>query len=114
MRPGELRWVGEPDQPRPVLIVQAGLFEDAPARIVLPVTLKELNAPWPFNVRIGPGTAGLTPPAWARLMQPFTVPCAQLGGLIGTLPDDTFQEVLAGLALILGIPSDISPPAPRP
>jgi mRNA-degrading endonuclease toxin of MazEF toxin-antitoxin module len=110
---GELRWAGPADRRRPVLVVQSDLFDPAPTVVVLPVILKEPKAPWPFNVAVTPGSAGLDTPAWIRLTQPRTVGRDELSTPIGTLPADALREVLNGLALILNIASDITPPAAR-
>jgi mRNA-degrading endonuclease toxin of MazEF toxin-antitoxin module len=111
---GDLYWVeDDAKRPRPVLVVQADLFDTAPTAVALPITIKKPQAEWPFNAAIATGSAGLERPAWVRLTQPFTVPSAQLTDQIGTLPPDTLESVLAGLALLLGIPTDLSPPAVR-
>jgi mRNA-degrading endonuclease toxin of MazEF toxin-antitoxin module len=111
---GDLYWVEDDAQrPRPVLVVQADLFDAAPTVVALPITIKRPQAEWPFNAAIAAGTAGLERPAWVRLTQPLTVASEQLSDRIGTLPADALESVLAGLALLLGIPSDLSPPAVR-
>ena len=119
IRQGELYWLhfgspegSEPAGRRPALIVQHDRFNRSavPTVIVAAVTSNLRLAAMPGNVRLRKGEAGLPRPSVVNVSQLRTIDRARLGERIGALAASRTNEVLAGLALWLGV--DQAPPEP--
>jgi len=110
MRQGEVYWLrfrGEGSEPRgrrPALVVQHDRFNRSAiaTTVVAAITSKLRLAAMPGNVRLRKGEAGLPRACVANVSQLLTVDRARLGRPLGALSAARLDEVLAGLALLLG------------
>jgi mRNA interferase MazF len=112
IRQGELYWLqfgtphgAEPAGRRPALVVQHDRFNRSavPTVLVAAITSNLRLAAMPGNVRLRKGEAGVELPSVVNVSQVRTVDRARLGDRIGQLGGERLQDVLAGLALWLGL-----------
>lgn len=91
-------------KPRPVLIVQADLFNDTHASItVVPFTSEILHTPL-FRITLDPSPEnGLAKVSQLMVDKLTSVPRDRLDKVIGRLGDDTMIRVSRALAVWLGI-----------
>ena len=93
---------GDYGKPRPALIIQAGVYSDTMAVVVLPMT-SEVEGPAGPRIRIEPsGANGLRIPSRVMVDKPGTISRARLGPRIGTLSSSEMTAVDRALALFLG------------
>ena len=95
---------GDYGKPRPALVVQADLFNEAHTSItVVPVTSTIVDAPL-FRLTITPSPGnGLRALSQLMIDKVTTVPRARLGPTIGRVEDDVLLQVSRALALWVGI-----------
>jgi mRNA interferase MazF len=111
MRQGEVYWLrfagqgSEPEGRRPALIVQHDRFNRSAIQttVVAAVTSNLRLAAMPGNVRLRKGEAGLPRPSVVNVTQLRTIDRERLTGRVGQLGPNRMREVLAGLALVLGL-----------
>lgn len=111
IRRGEIYWfkfqgVGsEPDGRRPSLVVQHDRFNRSAigTTVVAAITSNLRLADMPGNVRLRKGEANLGRPSVVNVTQLRTMDRDRLTDRIGALTPSRMQEVLAGLALVLGL-----------
>jgi mRNA interferase MazF len=91
-------------KPRPVLVVQADLFNQVhPSVTVVPVTTTLVDAPL-FRLTVEPSpTNGLRSLSQLMVDKVTTVPRARIAQVIGRLDDDVLLRVSRALALWVGI-----------
>ena len=70
--------------------------------VVAAITSNPRLAAMPGNVRLRSGEGGLPRPSVVNVSQLRTVDRRQLAERVGTLGKDSVQDVLGGLALLLG------------
>ena len=111
MRQGEVYWLhfGAPEGSaaagrRPAMVVQHDRFNrSAISTVVVAAITSNLRlASMPGNVRLRGGEGGLPRPSVVNVSQLRTVDRRQLTERVGTLGHDRIQDVLQGLALLLG------------
>ena len=95
---------GDYGKPRPALVVQADLFNDAHASVtVIPVTSTVIDAPL-FRLTLSPSPGnGLRALSQVMIDKVTTVPRMRLGPTIGRVEDDVLLQVSRALALWVGI-----------
>jgi len=112
IRQGEVFWLhfgspqgSEPAGRRPAVVVQHDRFNRSavPTVLVAAITSNLRLAAMPGNVRLRKGEAGLELPSVVNVSQVRTVDRTRLGDRIGQLGVERLQDVLAGLALWLGL-----------
>ena len=114
MRQGEVYWLdfgGEGSEPkgrRPALVVQHDRFNRSAINttVVAAVTSNLRLAAMPGNVRLRKGEAMLPRPSVVNVSQLRTIDRERLGDSIGVLGPERLRQVLAGLALVLGLNAD--------
>ena len=108
---GELQWLdfGAPEGSaaagrRPAVVVQHDRFNrSAISTVVVAAITSNLRlAAISGNVRLRGGEGGLPRPSVVNVSQLRTVDRRRLGERIGALGDDRIQDVLRGMALLLG------------
>jgi len=89
---------------RPALVVQHDRFNRSgiSTTVVAGITSNLRLAAMPGNVRLKRGEAGLDRPCVVNVSQLRTVDRARLGERVGALGSARRQEVVKGLALLLG------------
>lgn len=111
IRQGELYWLhfGAPEGSaaagrRPAMVVQHDRFNRSAIStvVVAAITSNPRLAAMPGNVRLRSGEGGLPRPSVVNVSQLRTVDRRQLAERVGTLGKDRVQDVLGGLALLLG------------
>lgn len=111
IRQGEVYWLhfGAPEGSaaagrRPAMVVQHDRFNrSAISTVVVAAITSNLRlAAMPGNVRLRGGEGGLPRPSVVNISQLRTVDRRQLAERVGALGHDRIQEVLQGLALLLG------------
>ena len=111
MRQGEIYWLhfsgrgSEPDGRRPALVVQHDRFNRSAIQtaVVVAITSNLRLAAMPGNVRLRKGEANLPRPSVVNVTQMRTVDRDRLTESVGQLAPGRVREVLAGLALVLGL-----------
>lgn len=95
---------GDYGKPRPALVVQADVFNEAHASVtVVPVTSTLVDAPL-FRLTIAPSPGnGLRALSQIMIDKVTTVARAHLGPTIGHVEDDLLLQVSRALALWIGI-----------
>jgi mRNA interferase MazF len=111
IRHGEVYWLqlGAPDGSapagrRPALVVQHDRFNRSAisTTVVVAITSNLRLAAMPGNVRLRRGEAGLPQASVVNISQIRTIDRTRLGDRIGILAPARMQDVLRGLALLLG------------
>ena len=111
IRQGEIYWLhfGAPEGSaaagrRPAMVVQHDRFNRSAIStvVVAAITSNPRLAAMPGNVRLRSGEGGLPRPSVVNVSQLRTVDRRQLAERVGTLGKDRVQDVLGGLALLLG------------
>lgn len=111
IRQGEVYWLhfGAPEGSaaagrRPAMVVQHDRFNrSAISTVVVAAITSNLRlAAMPGNVRLRGGEGGLPRPGVVNVSQLRTVDRRQLAERVGALGHDRIQDVLQGLALLLG------------
>ncbi len=111
MRQGDVVWFrfgGEGSEPagrRPALVIQDDRFNLSAINtiVVAAITSNLRLAAMPGNVRLRKGEANLPRPCVVNVTQLRTLDRARLGKPLGRLGPARINEVLGGLALVLGI-----------
>jgi mRNA interferase MazF len=111
IRRGQVYWFqfqgagSEPDGRRPALVVQHDRFNRSAisTTVVAAITSNLRLAEMPGNVRLRKGEANLLRPSVVNVTQLRTMDRERLTNPIGVLTQTRMQEVLAGLALVLGL-----------
>ncbi|HEX7668672.1 MAG TPA: type II toxin-antitoxin system PemK/MazF family toxin [Polyangiaceae bacterium] len=111
IRRGQVYWfkfqgVGsEPDGRRPALVVQHDRFNRSAigTTVVVAITSNLRLAEMPGNVRLRKGEANLERASVVNVTQLRTMDRERLTDRIGVLTPARMREVLAGLALVLGL-----------
>ena len=95
---------GDYGKPRPALVVQADLFNEAhPSVTVVPVTSTLVDAPL-FRLTVAPSPGnGLRALSQIMIDKVTTVARARIGPTIGHVEDDLLLQVNRALALWVGI-----------
>jgi mRNA interferase MazF len=111
IRQGEVYWLefgrprdSAPAGRRPALVVQHDRFNRSAiaTTVVVAITSNLRLAAMPGNVRLGRGEAGLPHPSVVNVSQIRTLDRAVLRSRVGMLRRARVDQVLAGLALLLG------------
>lgn len=111
IRRGDICWAdlaepvgSEPGFRRPVLVVQSDAYNRSrlSTTIVVVLTSNLARARVPGNVFLDRGATGLPKDSVAVVTSLVTVDRAVLEPPVATLDEDRFDEVLAGLRLVLG------------
>jgi mRNA interferase MazF len=111
IRQGEVYWLdfgsasdSAPAGRRPALVVQHDRFNRSAiaTTVVVAITSNLRLAAMPGNVRLGRGDAGLPQPSVVNVSQIRTIDRATLRLRVGMLRRAKVDQVLAGLALLLG------------
>lgn len=111
IRRGDLFWVdldptkgSEQAGRRPVLVIQNDVGNEvAPTVIVAPLTTKAFLKPYPVNVYVPKGAAGLKENSTVLLSQIRTIDKSRLARKIGQLPSTYLQNVNQAIAISLGL-----------
>ena len=111
IRRGDLFWVdlnptrgSEQAGRRPVVVIQNDIGNDeAPTVIIAPLTTKSFTKPYPINVHVPKGVAGLKEPSTILLSQIRTIDKTRLGRKIGRLPPSYLQQVNHAICISLGL-----------
>ena len=111
IRRGDLFWVdldptkgSEQAGRRPVLIIQNDVGNAvAPTVIIAPLTTKSFTKPYPVNVHLSRGTAGLKQDSTILLGQIRTIDKARLGRKIGHLSPSYLTQVNRAICISLGL-----------
>lgn len=95
---------GDYGKPRPAVIVQADLFNQAHASItVLPLTSTLVDAPL-FRITVDPSRHnGLSRVSQIMVDKPLTLPREKIGSRIGHLGDDLMLRVGRAMSVWLGL-----------
>ena len=95
---------GDYGKPRPAVIVQSDLFNEAhPSITLLPLTSTIIDAPL-LRLTIDPGrTNGLSRVSQVMVDKVLTLPRDKIGDTIGRLEEDVMIRVTRALAMWLGI-----------
>ena len=90
---------------RPVLVIQSNSFNDSriASVIVAIITANLAIEAAPGNVRLAKTDAGLTKPSVVNVSQLFTIDRSLLTERVRALPNQTMQQVEAGLRLVLSL-----------
>ena len=113
-RQGEVYWLhclgrgSEPLGRRPAVVVQHDRFNKSAigTTVVAAITSNLRLAAMPGNVRLRKGEAGLPRPSVVNVSQLRTVDRTRLTDVAGTLSGVRTQQVLDGIALVLGLERD--------
>jgi len=111
IRRGDLFWANlnpaqgsEQSGRRPVLVIQNDIGNQfAPTVIIAPVTTRRFANPYPVNVEVPSGVAGLTTPSTILGAQIRTIDKARLGHRIGRLPSPLMEQVNHAIGISLGL-----------
>ena len=111
IRRGDVFWVdvnpvkgSEQAGRRPVVMIQNDVGnEAAPTVIVAPLTTKSFTKPYPINVHISRGVAGLKEDSTILLSQIRTVGKTRLDRKIGHLPPSYLKQVDQAICISLGL-----------
>lgn len=111
IRRGDLFWVdlnpvkgSEQDGRRPVVVIQNDIGNEvAPTVIVAPLTTKSFTKPYPMNVHIPRGVAGLKENSAILLSQIRTIDKTRLDRKIGHLPPSYIKQVDQATCVSLGL-----------
>lgn len=113
VRRGEVRW-GNPPIPasvrkrRPFLVVSDDAFNLSlkwpKVMVVHLTTVDRSGGPYPWEVELPRGTAGLPQRSIAKCGEVYTLFKEDLGGLLGTLPHEYMKSVDQALAVALSLP----------
>jgi len=111
IRRGELFWVdlnpargSEQAGRRPVLVIQNDIGNEmAPTVIIAPLTTKSFSKPYPINVNVPRGVAGLAENSTVLLSQIRTIDKTRLGPRIGRLPASYIKQVDRAIRISLGL-----------
>lgn len=95
---------GDYGKPRPAVIVQSDLFNDAhPSVTLLPLTSAIVDAPL-FRLTIDPGRDnGLTRVSQVMVDKALTLPREKVGKAIGHLDEDVMTRITRALAVWVGL-----------
>ena len=111
IRQGAIYWLhfgrpegSEPAGRRPAVVVQQDEFNRSAIStvVVAAITTNLRLAGMPGNVRLRRGEGGLPQTSVVNVSQLRTVDRAKLGDQIGVIGQDKIQDVLRGVALLLG------------
>jgi mRNA interferase MazF len=111
IKQGEVHWLrfhgtgSEPRGRRPAVIIQADTFNDTPINTTI-VAICTSNIDlglMPGNVTLRKGDANLPRRSVVNVTQVLTVDRSRLAGRIGALTAARTQEVLRGMATVLGM-----------
>ena len=104
MRRDEIWWAAL-DKRRPVLIVQANLFNESRLNsvVVAAITSNLRLSEMPGNVRLGRRDSGLSTPTVVNITQIFTLRRERLTECVDTLPSRLMARVDEGIKLVLGL-----------
>ncbi|MBI4354050.1 MAG: type II toxin-antitoxin system PemK/MazF family toxin [Candidatus Omnitrophica bacterium] len=108
---GDLVWVNldptkgsEQAGRRPVLVIQNDVGNAvAPTVIVAPLTTKSFTKPYPINVHVPRGVAGLKQDSTVLLSQIRTIDKSRLERKSGHLPPSYLQQVHHAICISLGL-----------
>jgi len=111
IRQGDVYWLhffgigSEPAGRRPAIVVQADHFNRSAINtiVVAEITSNVRLGDMPGNVRLRRGEAGLSQPSVVNVSQLRTIDRSRLADRIGSVGDERMAQILAGLALLLGI-----------
>ena len=111
VRRGDLFWVNlnpvkgsEQAGHRPVVVIQNDVGNEvAPTVIVAPLTTKSFTKPYPMNVRVPRGVAGLHEHSTILLSQIRTIDKTRLDRKIGHLPPSYLAQVDRAIGISLGL-----------
>ncbi|HKQ70157.1 MAG TPA: type II toxin-antitoxin system PemK/MazF family toxin [Polyangiaceae bacterium] len=111
MRQGELYWLrfagagSEPDGRRPAVVVQDDRFNRSAigTTVVAAITSNLRLASMPGNVQLRKGEANLARASVVNVSQIRTVDRSRLDDRIGSLAPARVDQILRGLAIVLGI-----------
>jgi len=111
IRRGDLFWVdlnpikgSEQAGRRPVLVIQNDIGNEvAPTVIIAPLTTRQFSIPFPVNVPVPKGTAGLKADSTILLSQICTIDKSRLDRKIGHLPGGYLNHVNQAIAISLGL-----------
>ena len=111
IRRGDLFWVdlnpvkgSEQAGRRPVVVIQNDVGnEAAPTVIVAPLTTKSFTKPYPINVHVPRGVAGLKDNSTVLLSQIRTIDKSRLDQRIGHLPPTCLKQVDQAICISLGL-----------
>jgi len=93
---------GDYGKPRPALIVQANVYRETMAVVVLPMTSEILGPSGP-RIHIEPSPEnGLRIPSRVMVDKPGTIPREKVGSRLGSLAASEMTAVDRALALFLG------------
>ncbi len=95
---------GDYGKPRPAVVVQSDLFNEAhPSISLLPLTSTIVDAPL-IRLTIDPGRSnGLSRVSQVMVDKVLTLPREKIGATIGRLDDDVMIRVTRALAMWLGV-----------
>ena len=108
---GDLFWVSldptkgsEQAGRRPVLVIQNDVGNEVAATVIIaPLTTKSFTKPYPTNVPLPRGVAGLKEDSTVLLSQIRTIDKMRLERKIGHVPPDSLSEVNRAIAISLGL-----------
>ena len=111
IRRGDLYWVSldptkgsEQAGRRPVLVIQNDAGNEFAATVIIaPLTTKQYTKPYPTNVTVPAGTAGLKEDSTVLLSQIRTIDKLRLEKKIGRLSPSYLSEVNRAIAISLGL-----------
>ena len=111
IRRGDVFWVdlnpvkrSEQAGRRPVVVIQNDVGNEvAPTVIVAPLTTKSFTKPYPINVHISRGVAGLKEDSTILLSQIRTIDKTRLDRKIGHLPPTHLKQVDQAICISLGL-----------
>jgi mRNA interferase MazF len=114
IRQGDVFWFefrgkgSEPEGRRPCAVVQHDRFNRSliATTLVMPVTSNLRLAAIPGNVRLRKGEANLPRPSVINVSQVVTLDKARLETRLGTLAPRRVEQLLQGLALVVGWEGD--------
>jgi mRNA interferase MazF len=105
---GEIRWADldpvrgrEQAGRRPVVVLSEDVFNDRSGTVIaLAVTSQEPSAGFPLTLEID--SVKLPKRSWVKISQIRTLSTSRLGSRLGRLAPEEVEQVMAGLAEILG------------
>lgn len=108
---GDLFWVSlDPTQGseqagrRPALVIQNDIGNEFAATVIIaPLTTKQYGKPYPTNVTVSAGTAGIKEDSTVLLSQIRTIDKRRLKKKIGHLAPSHLSEVNRAIAISLGL-----------
>ena len=111
IRRGDLYWVNldptkgsEQAGRRPVLVIQNDVGNEFSTTVIIaPLTTKQFLKPYPTNVHVPRGVAGLREDSTILLSQVRTLDKTRLERKIGHLPFSYLQEVNRAIGISLGL-----------